>query len=423
MPPALAVHGLEKRFGSVQALKGVDLEVAEGELVGLLGPNGAGKSTLVKIAVGLVRPTAGSVDVAGAPRRIARRAGCARLPRGAVPLPGLVHGGRGAGAAPAARGLARRRGRAGAPARARRARGRRRRAASTACRRACSSASASRRRSIGEPRVLLLDEPTSALDPVGRRTVRLLLEQLRDRGVSVLLNSHLLSEIELVCDRVAILLDGAFVATGTPSELVAAARRRPRDRRGRSPRRGRDPRGRAPARRRGGRRRPPRLRRPRAHVDARGHVSRSGGRGDGLSGVAVIVEYGFREAVRRKVFAVVLLLTALFLFLFWLANHYVFGELSNISPPARRARRHAHVRRCVPDGAGDVRDAVPRRRARRVPDARSRSPATRSAGCCSRSSSGRSDGRRCCCRGSSAQPASASRTCSPSTSRPWRSRG
>ena len=72
---------------------------------------------------------------------------------------------------------------------------------------------------IGEPRVLLLDEPTSALDPVGRRTVRLLLEQLRDRGVSVLLNSHLLSEIELVCDRVAILLDGAFVATGTPAEL------------------------------------------------------------------------------------------------------------------------------------------------------------------------------------------------------------
>ena len=58
---------------------------------------------------------------------------------------------------------------------------------------------------VGEPRMLLLDEPTSALDPVGRRIVRLLLEELRDRGVSVLLNSHLLSEIELVCDRVAIL--------------------------------------------------------------------------------------------------------------------------------------------------------------------------------------------------------------------------
>src|SRR5436305_943399 len=73
---------------------------------------------------------------------------------------------------------------------------------------------------VGEPRILLLDEPTSALDPVGRRTVRLLLEELRGRGVSVLLNSHLLSEIELVCDRVAILLAGEVVAAGTPAELA-----------------------------------------------------------------------------------------------------------------------------------------------------------------------------------------------------------
>jgi ABC-2 type transport system ATP-binding protein len=72
---------------------------------------------------------------------------------------------------------------------------------------------------VGEPRILILDEPTSALDPVGRRTVRLLLEELRSRGVSVLLNSHLLSEIELVCDRVAILLGGELVTAGTPAEL------------------------------------------------------------------------------------------------------------------------------------------------------------------------------------------------------------
>jgi ABC-2 type transport system ATP-binding protein len=69
---------------------------------------------------------------------------------------------------------------------------------------------------------LLLDEPTSALDPVGRRTVRLLLEELRGRGVAVLLNSHLLSEVELVCDRVAILLGGEVVAAGAPSELAAS---------------------------------------------------------------------------------------------------------------------------------------------------------------------------------------------------------
>jgi ABC-2 type transport system ATP-binding protein len=73
---------------------------------------------------------------------------------------------------------------------------------------------------IGSPRLLLLDEPTSALDPVGRRTVRTLLEELQRRGVSVLLNSHLLSEIELVCDRVVILLGGKVVSAGTPGELA-----------------------------------------------------------------------------------------------------------------------------------------------------------------------------------------------------------
>ena len=73
---------------------------------------------------------------------------------------------------------------------------------------------------VGSPRVLLLDEPTSALDPVGRRIVRRLLEELRERGVSVLLNSHLLSEVELVCDRVVILLAGKVVSAGRPEELA-----------------------------------------------------------------------------------------------------------------------------------------------------------------------------------------------------------
>ena len=75
---------------------------------------------------------------------------------------------------------------------------------------------------IGSPRLLLLDEPTSALDPAGRRTVRELLETLRARGVAVLLNSHLLSEVELVCDRVAIIARGEVVAAGTPAELSHA---------------------------------------------------------------------------------------------------------------------------------------------------------------------------------------------------------
>jgi len=73
---------------------------------------------------------------------------------------------------------------------------------------------------VGKPRLLMLDEPTSALDPIGRRTVRDLLTTLRDRGVAVVLSSHLLSEVELVCDRVAILNHGRIVARGTPDELV-----------------------------------------------------------------------------------------------------------------------------------------------------------------------------------------------------------
>jgi ABC-2 type transport system ATP-binding protein len=75
---------------------------------------------------------------------------------------------------------------------------------------------------IGAPRLLLLDEPTSALDPAGRRAVRTLFEELRSRGISVLLNSHLLSEIELVCDRVVILSRGLVAAAGRPAELTRA---------------------------------------------------------------------------------------------------------------------------------------------------------------------------------------------------------
>jgi ABC-2 type transport system ATP-binding protein len=75
---------------------------------------------------------------------------------------------------------------------------------------------------IGEPKLLLLDEPTSALDPAGRRAVRSILESLRDRGLAVLLNSHLLSEIELVCDRVIILQHGRVIAQGAPDDLLVA---------------------------------------------------------------------------------------------------------------------------------------------------------------------------------------------------------
>ena len=221
MTAALGVTGLEKRYGSTRALTGVDLEVGEGELVGLLGPNGAGKSTLVKIACGLVRPSRGRAEVCGARagslearRRLGYLAELFRFPGWysadeLLALHQRLSGSTGGGAERNELlelvGLAE-------------ARDRRVEAMSKGMQQRLGIAQAL----VGAPPLLLLDEPTSALDPVGRRTVRLLLEELRGRGISVLLNSHLLSEIELVCDRVVILLRGAVVAEGSPAELGRA---------------------------------------------------------------------------------------------------------------------------------------------------------------------------------------------------------
>ena len=220
MPAAvLAVEGLRKEYRGQPALAGVDLEVGAGELVGLLGPNGAGKSTLTKIACGLVRPTAGRAEVLGRPAgsppaRAAlgylaelfrfpgwcsaeelldlhqRLAGSAGGAAEWAELLGLVELGDAAGKRVEAmsKGMQQRLGIAQAL--------------------------------VGSPRLLLLDEPTSALDPVGRRIVRGLLEGLRERGVAVLLNSHLLSEVELVCDRVAIIARGSLIKAGSPAELA-----------------------------------------------------------------------------------------------------------------------------------------------------------------------------------------------------------
>jgi ABC-2 type transport system ATP-binding protein len=215
---ALEIQGLAKRYGAIEALKGVDLVVEDGELVGLLGPNGAGKSTLVKIAVGLVRPTKGRAAVAGA----AAGSRAARAELGYLAelfrFPGwytadevlTLHqqlSGSSGGAAERERLLELV---ALADARDRRVDG-----MSKGMQQRLGVAQAL----VGEPRVLLLDEPTSALDPAGRRIVRLMLEELRGKGVSVLLNSHLLSEIELVCDRVVILRAGEVVSMGSPAEL------------------------------------------------------------------------------------------------------------------------------------------------------------------------------------------------------------
>jgi ABC-2 type transport system ATP-binding protein len=221
VPAAFECHRLAKRYGPTLALGGVDLEVEPGQLVGLLGPNGAGKSTLVKIACGLVRPTDGEARVggerAGSPAARATLGYLAELfrfpdwlradellelhqrlaaseggPAERAELLDLVGLGEAAGVRVEAmsKGMQQRLGIAQAL--------------------------------VGSPRLLMLDEPTSALDPVGRRIVRDLLLELKGRGVAVLLNSHLLSEVERVCDRVAILVGGRVVAQGRPAELAQA---------------------------------------------------------------------------------------------------------------------------------------------------------------------------------------------------------
>ncbi|HEY7621821.1 MAG TPA: ABC transporter ATP-binding protein [Solirubrobacteraceae bacterium] len=222
MTPALEVKGLAKRYGATAALRGVDLDVAEGELVGLLGPNGAGKSTLVKSACGLVRPSGGSVRVCGAPagspgarRALGYLAELFRFP-GWASADELLHlhqrlSGSAGGASErsdllALVGLTE-------------ATDRRVETMSKGMQQRLGIAQAL----VGGPRLLLLDEPTSALDPVGRRIVRDLLEELRRRRVAVLLNTHLLSEVERVCDRVAIIDRGELLASGSPAELARSS--------------------------------------------------------------------------------------------------------------------------------------------------------------------------------------------------------
>ena len=220
MTAALSARGLTKRYGKTTALDAVDLEVGAGELVGLLGPNGAGKSTLVKIACGLVSPTAGKAHVAGA----AAGSPAARAATGYLAELFRFHGwasagevltlhqrlARSDGGAAEREALLARVGLGGED-------GRRVETMSKGMQQRLGIAQAL----IGSPRLVLLDEPTSALDPGGRRTVRDVLVGLRDQGVGVLLNSHLLSEVELVCDRVVIIDGGRVVTEGRPEDLTS----------------------------------------------------------------------------------------------------------------------------------------------------------------------------------------------------------
>ncbi len=215
------VTDLRKRYGRVQALAGLTMTVRRGEVFGFLGPNGAGKTTTVKLLLGLARPSSGGGSLLGRPlgdREARRRVGY--LPELFRFQPWLS----------AREVLALHADLVGLPSAGRRAAfdgllelvGLTERADASV---GGFSKGMQQRLGIGvalvgDPELVILDEPTSALDPIGRIDVRGILRTARDRGAAVFLNSHLLSEVEQVCDRVAIVDRGVVVAEGTLADVL-----------------------------------------------------------------------------------------------------------------------------------------------------------------------------------------------------------
>jgi ABC-2 type transport system ATP-binding protein len=221
LPPAIETHGLRKTYGGKVAVADLSLRVEAGEVFGFLGPNGAGKTTSIKMLLGLVAPTAGDGRVLGSPPADHR----ARARIGFLPehfrfhdwltaseflrLHADLYG--------MARSVARRRTaelleRVGLAAHA----SKKLRQFSKGMLQRLGLALAL----LNDPALVILDEPTSGLDPGGRRTVRDLIRELRARGTTVFLNSHLLSEVEVTCDRVAFIKEGEVVWSGTLAGLA-----------------------------------------------------------------------------------------------------------------------------------------------------------------------------------------------------------
>ncbi len=221
---AIVVRGLGKEYGRRRVLDDVSLTVGVGEVFGFLGPNGAGKTTTVKILMGLVYPTSGDATIMGIPIGDV----AARRHIGYLPEDFRFHGWM------TGNDLLDFHGRlAGLSADQRRVRGPevleqvglsgrgedKIRGYSKGMSQRIGIAQAI----LSRPEIVFLDEPTSALDPVGRREVRDLIRDLRSEGTTVFLNSHLLTEIELVCDRVAIVDQGRVVRSGALRDLVDGA--------------------------------------------------------------------------------------------------------------------------------------------------------------------------------------------------------
>lgn len=220
-PPLLAVVDVHKAYGRTQALRGVSLQVNRGELFGLLGPNGAGKTTLVKVLLGLVRGHTGEARLFGLePSDPNSRRRVGYLPE-AHRLPGHLTGrqllrlfGRLSGSAPKDVDL-----RVGALLE--------RVGMEKAADRKVKEYSKGMQQRIGlaqalvhSPDLVFLDEPTDGVDPVGRAQIRELVLELKRSGVTLFLNSHLLLEVELMCDRVVIMDKGRILREGTIADLT-----------------------------------------------------------------------------------------------------------------------------------------------------------------------------------------------------------
>ncbi len=218
---ALELIGVSKCYGQRHALRDVDLSLAAGSALGLLGPNGAGKTSALRMLLGFTKASAGAVRLQGlSPRDPASRVGVAYLPERLV-LPGrmtvlsfLRHHAALAGlnGAELDRDVEAALNQAGLSDRARDRIG----SLSKGLTQRVGFAQAF----LAKPKLLILDEPTSGLDPIGVRDARDWILAARERGCSILVSSHLLSEVERTCDQVAIINEGTLVAKGGLDEVL-----------------------------------------------------------------------------------------------------------------------------------------------------------------------------------------------------------
>ncbi len=228
--PVVALRGVEKTFRDfwmrpiAQAVRGIDLDVMRGDVFGIIGPNGSGKSTTIKMILGLLRPTRGTVRLFGLdPRLRAARARIGYLPELSRLHPFLTAeetvmyyaGLSGMRRAAAVERMDRLLGEMGLAGARRRAVG----GFSKGMARRVAIAAAL----VASPELLVLDEPTSGLDPIGTREIKDLIARLAGGGMTVLLTSHQLFDVQDVCNRVAVISQGRKVGGGDVADIVASA--------------------------------------------------------------------------------------------------------------------------------------------------------------------------------------------------------